>query len=230
MYNKLVEILPTDVIICAGASYNTSGGEATHVISGDWEKNRDEFVKKIQRVDSNKKMIILNYDIFSEGINVPGITGVMFLQGKMPSVPKVIQNVGRSTRIHPIDRDRLIRGEIKVGGDGWVKPNCAVIIPYWDSTSEFTKKLLVDIIRKLRSKLDFSPKLVLSVGDDFAESDGGLDLDGLNKKDKKEKKWKLINEINQEIENLNLLDIDQKEANRINSLSKLELLQEKFGK
>jgi superfamily II DNA or RNA helicase len=229
MYSKLMEIIPSDILICAGASYNDFGGEANHVISGDWEKNRDEFVKKIQKVESDKKMIILNYDIFSEGINVPGITGVMFLQGKMPSIAKVIQNVGRSTRIHPIDRKRLKNSEIVVGSDGWVKPNCAVIIPYWDSTSEFTKRILADIIRKLRSKLDFSPRLILSIGDDFAKSKGKLDLDGLNQKDKNQKKWKLINEINQEIENMDLQEIDHKENNRINSLSKLDLLKEKFG-
>lgn len=227
LYFKLSEIVSSDVVICAGASYG--GAEASHVIGGDWEKNRDEFVKKIQRVPSDKKMIILNFDIFSEGLNVSGITGVMFLQGKMPSMPKVIQNVGRSTRLHPIDRARLRKGEIKFGGKGWIKPNCAVIIPYWDATSEFTKNLLADIIRKLRSKMEFSPSLILSVGEDFGKSEDLNDLDGLNKLDKKLKKWKLIEEINHEIEKLDMKEYDEKEKARINDMSKLELLKEKFG-
>jgi hypothetical protein len=228
LYSKLSEIIPTDVVICAGASYG--GSEANHVIGSEWEKNRDEFVKKIQKVPSNKKMIILNFDIFSEGLNVSGITGVMFLQGKMPSLPKIIQNVGRSTRLHTIDRDRLRIGEIEVGGSGWVKPNCAVIIPYWDAASEFTKNLLADIIRKLRSKMEFSPSLVLSVGEDFGKSEDLNDLDGLNKLDKKLKKWKLIEEINHEIERLEMKDIGDVEKKRIGDLTKLELLKEKFGK
>lgn len=222
MYFKLSKIISDDVTICAGASYNNFSGEANHVIGGDWEKNRDEFVKKIQRVPSNKKMIILNFDIFSEGLNVSGITGVMFLQGQMPSIPKVVQNVGRSTRLHPIDRDKLRIGEISVGGEGWVKPNCAVIIPYWDSKSEFTKNLLADIIRKLRGKLDFSPKLVLSVGEDFGKSEGKNDLDGLNNLNKKDKKWKLIEEINHEIERLELNEQAIKNQKYLDSLSNEE--------
>lgn len=223
MYSKLIDILPNDVILCAGASYNPNG--VKHVIGKEWESNRDEFVKKIQRVASNKKMIILNFDIFSEGINVPGITGVMFLQGKMPSLPKVVQNVGRSTRLHAIDRIRFKNNEIVVGGKDWVKPNCAVIIPYWDSSSEFTKNILADIIRKLRSKFDFSPNLILSVGDDFAKTDNDIDLDGLNNVEKSKKKWKLIDEINQEIEKLDLIDVDQKEKERIEKMSELEFFQ-----
>jgi hypothetical protein len=223
LYFKLSEIIPSDVVICAGASYG--GSEASHVIAGDWEKNRDEFIKKIQKVPSNKKMIILNFDILSEGLNVSGITGVMFLQGKMPSLPKIIQNVGRSTRLHPFDRDRLRSGEIEVGGENWVKPNCAVIIPYWDSISEFTKNLLADIIRKLRSKMEFSPSLILSVGEDFGKSEDLNDLDVLNKLDKKLKKWKLIEEINHEIEKLDLNEEAIKKQQYIDSLSKEERIE-----
>lgn len=228
LYHTLSNVIDKDIIICAGASYG--GAHANHVIGSDWERNRDEFIKKIQKIPSNKKMIILNFDIFSEGLNVSGITGVMFMQGKMPSIAKVIQNVGRSTRLHPIDRKRLISGEISVGGDGWVKPNCAVIIPYWDSTSEFTKKILADIIRKLRSKMEFSPSMILSVGDDFAKSSGNNDLDGLNKVDRVKKKWKLIEEINHEIEGLELKEINEKEMLVIQGLSKLELLKNAFDK
>jgi len=217
LYHKLVELVDKDVIICAGASYG--GGEANHVIGGDWERNRDEFIKKIQRVKSDKKMIILNFDIFSEGLNVPGITGVMFMQGKMPSIAKVIQNVGRSTRLHKLDRDRLRKGEIIVGGSGWVKPNCAVIIPYWNDSTENTKRILADIIRKLRSKMEFSPAMVLSIGDDYAKSGDKDELDGLNELDKKKKKWKLIKEINQEIESLELDEEAIKEQDYVDSLS-----------
>ena len=62
--------------------------------------------------------------------------------------------------------------------------------------TKFTKNILADIIRKLRSKFEFSPNLILSVGDDFAKTDNDIDLDGLNKVEKSKKKWKLINEIN----------------------------------
>lgn len=223
LYHKLSSIISKDIIICAGASYG--GTVANHVIGTEWERNRDEFVKKIQKVPSDKKMIILNFDIFSEGLNISGITGVMFLQGKMPSIPKVIQNVGRSTRLHPIDRKRLRKGEIKVGRLGWIKPNCAVIIPYWDATSEFTKNLLAHIIRELRNKMEFSPSLVLSVGEDFGKSEDLNDLDGLNKLDKKEKKWKLIKDINHEIEKLDKSFANIAEQEYVDSLSDEERIE-----
>lgn len=220
MYHLISALVDSDVIVCAGASYG--GSEANHVIGGDWEKNRDEFIKKIQSVKSNKRMIILNFDIFSEGLNVSGITGVMFLQGKMPSIPKVVQNVGRTTRLHLIDRDRFRKGEISVGGTGWIKPNCAVIIPYWDAKTGMVKKILADVIRKLKNEFGYSPVLNLSVGDDLGKSDGLNDLEGLNELDKKEKKWKLIAEIEHDIEKLEKADIDAEEKERINNMDQIE--------
>lgn len=221
MYFKMSEIMPSDVTICAGASYNDFGGDANHVIGNDWERNRDEFVKKIQNVPDNRKMIILQFDIFSEGINVPGITGVLFLQGKMPSLPKVIQNVGRSTRLHKIDRSKIFSGDLTTNEyDKWVKPYCAVIIPYWDSRSEFTKNILASTIKKLRDSWEFDPHFVLSIGDDFAESDKNDDEEGLNNPDKKSKKSKLIEEIQNEIE---VLDNNESELERQNMINEMDM-------
>lgn len=225
MYDMLKLVLPKDILVCAGASYN-EGGEANHVIGDEWENNRDEFIKKLQRIKDNQKLIILNYDIFSEGINIEGITGVLFLQGKMPSIAKVIQNIGRSTRLHRIDRTNLRNGNITVGGDNWVKPHNAVIIPYWDNSTELTKKILADVVRKLRDSWEFNPHFILSVGDDFAESEGTVDLEGLNKTGGKSKKAKLIEEINNEIEKLDSVDMDLMERERINKLSDFEFFEE----
>ena len=229
MYSKLIEIVPKDIIVCAGASYNDGEGDK-HAFGSEWISNRDEFIKKIQRVKDTQKMIILNYDIFSEGINVPGITGVLFLQGKMPSIAKVIQNIGRATRLHRIDRDRLRSGEISVSDySKWVKPYCAVIIPYWDSASEFTKNILASKIRDLRDSWEFDPHFVLSVGDDLANNGEDNSDDPLNKLNKGNKKVKLIEEINHEIEILDKEQTDLKENERLQSMGKLELLKEKFG-
>lgn len=233
MYKKLIDIVPKDIIVCAGASYN-SGGDDKHAFGDEWVSNRDEFIKKIQTVKDTQKMIILNFDIFSEGINVPGITGVLFLQGKMPSIAKVIQNVGRSTRLHKFDRDRLRNGEISVDDySKWVKPYCAVIIPYWDNTSEFTKRLLADAVRKLRDSWEFDPHFILSVGDDMADGDGENYDEGLNNLNKSNKKAKLIEEINQEIETLDKNDMDLKEKEYLESLTPEErnryVLEKEFG-
>jgi hypothetical protein len=233
MHRKLSEIVDKDIIVCAGASYN-DGGEDKHTFGNEWVSNRDEFIKKIQGVKDTQKMIILNFDIFSEGINVPGITGVLFLQGKMPSIAKVIQNIGRATRLHKFDRDRIRKGEIGVNDYSvWVKPYCAVIIPYWDVASEFTKRLLADTVRKLRDSWEFDPHFILSVGDDLANGDGENSDEGLNKLNKGNKKVKLIEEINQEIEKLNEADQDLKEKQYLESLTPEErnryILEKEFG-
>ena len=218
MHRKLSEIVDKDIIVCAGASYN-DGGEDKHTFGNEWVSNRDEFIKKIQGVKDTQKMIILNFDIFSEGINVPGITGVLFLQGKMPSIAKVIQNIGRATRLHKFDRDRIRKGEIGVNDYSvWVKPYCAVIIPYWDVASEFTKRLLADTVRKLRDSWEFDPHFILSVGDDLANGDGENSDEGLNKLNKGNRKVKLIEEINQEIEILDANDLKQKEADKVSNM------------
>lgn len=222
MYKKLIDIVPSDVIVCAGASYNHGVGD-NHAFGTDWVRNRDEFIKMIQKVKDTQKMIILNFDIFSEGINVPGITGVLFLQGKMPSIAKVIQNTGRSTRLHDTDRTRLRNGEISSDDyTKWVKPYCAVIIPYWDVKSEFTKRILADTIRKLRDSWEFDPHLVLSVGDDLANGDPKNEDEGLNRLNKGNKKSTLIDEINQEIEKLKSEEIKLSEIEKINQHSEDE--------
>lgn len=225
MYHMLRKLMHSDVTICAGASYNEDGDN--HVIDDRWERNRDEFVKEIQRLPDTQKAIILNYDIFSEGINVPGITAILFLQGKMPTIYKVIQNIGRATRLHRIDRDKIRKGEIDSKDySKWVKPHCVVIIPYWDDTSEQTKRLLSDIVRKLRDSWGFDPHFILSIGEDFADSDGKNEEEGLNKLDKNDRIIKIIEEIQNEIEVMDKEVADNTEMMRIRSLSKLDLLKE----
>lgn len=225
MYDKLRGMMSSDIIICAGASYNDSG-DSNHVINGEWYKNRDEFVHKIQDIPDTKKAIILNYDIFSEGINVQGITGVMFLQGKLPSFTKIIQNVGRSTRLHKIDRDLVRKGEISSKDyTKWVKPHCAVIIPYWDTESESTKKILSEVIRELRDNWKFDPHFIVSVGEDIADLNKNQSEDPLNDLSRGDKKSKLIKEIQQEIEKMDKEAVDMIESERIRNLSNLEFFE-----
>lgn len=142
----------------------------------------------------------------------------------------MFQNVGRSTRLHKFDRDRLRNGEIGVEDySKWVKPYCAVIIPYWDVASESTKRLLADTIRKLRDSWEFDPHFILSVGDDMADGEGENSDEGLNNLNRANKKAKLIEEINQEIEVLEKNDMDLKERERIQSLNDLDWIKMNFG-
>jgi hypothetical protein len=166
----------------------------------------------------------------SEGINVAGFTGVEFLGGKLPTITKTLQNTGRATRLHKSDRDRINSGEIGVNDySKWVKPYCAVIIPYWDTESEFTTRELAKQIKSLRDNFDFDPTYYVSIGSDIGSGKKEEEMDILNKRDERSRKARVIEEIRNEIEILDMEEIDINESNRLNSLSKLELLKEKFG-
>jgi hypothetical protein len=206
------------VRICAGASRNDMSS-FNHFIDSEGIAGRSEYLEKIQNFDESEMAIVLHYDTMSEGINVSGFTGVMFLGGKLPTIIKTLQNTGRATRLHLFDRDRLGKGEIMVGDGKWIKPNCAVIIPFWDSESDFTKEELSKQIKGLRDNFGYDPVYYVSIGSDIGSGKKKDDMEGLNKKDEKNKKSELIEEIQHYIERFDKEESDLKEIERINSMS-----------
>ena len=216
------------VKICAGASRNETSN-FNHFIDGEGISDRSQYLERLQKLNDSDKAIVLHYDTMSEGINLAGFTGVEFLGGKLPTIIKTLQNTGRSTRLHKMDRDRIISGEISTADySKWVKPFCSVIIPYWDRESEFTTNELARQIKSLRDNFGYDPVYYVSIGSDIGKGKKPEDMDVLNKKDEKNKKSALIEEINHHIELMDKEDIDLKEQIRLNSLSKLELLKEKL--
>lgn len=216
-----------DVKVCAGASKNDNSN-FNHYIDSRGISDRSEYLECIQRLGDDEMAIVLHYDTMSEGINVGGFTGVEFLGGKLPTITKTLQNTGRSTRLHRDDRKGLIDGLITTDDySNWVKPYCAVIIPYWDRESEFTTRELARQIKSLRDNFGYDPVYYISIGSDLGKGDVDVDgLDILNDKGEKKKKYEIIEEINNEIEILDLEERDLKEANRIMSLSDLDFFNE----
>lgn len=212
------------VKICAGASKNNYSNFC-HFIDNEGIVGRSEYLERIQMFDDNDKAIVLHFDTMSEGINVSGFTGVEFLGGKLPTITKTLQNTGRSTRLHKEDRIKFKSGEISVGDGSWIKPNCAVIIPYWDKESEFTARELAKQIKELRDNFNYEPIFRVSIGSDLGKGKKEEEIDALNKVEKT-KKSQLIENILNEIEILDSEEMDLKEMERLNSLSKLELIKE----
>lgn len=64
--------------------------------------DRETFMKQMVEMESTEKAIIVHYDILSEGIDVPGITGIMPLRPL--GLSKFMQMLGRATRLHIDDR------------------------------------------------------------------------------------------------------------------------------
>lgn len=207
------------VKICAGASRNDIGS-FNHYIDNEGVPDRSDYLEILQKFDEGQMVIALHYDTMSEGINIQGFTGTEFLGGKLPTTTKTLQNTGRSTRLHKFDRDRLITKEISTSDySNWVKPYCAVIIPYWDKESEFTKQELARQIKSLRDDFGYNPAFRVSIGSDMAKGETPEDMDALNQKNQKNKKFELIGEIRHEIELMDQAEIDLVEDERINNMS-----------
>ena len=104
--------------------------------------NRQVFLKKIKEVgkDNNKMMLVLHYDILTEGIDVPGLTSCMPIRNLNKS--RFIQTLGRCSRLDSEDRRMLESGEIS-----------------WDDINKMNKPYAYIIL----------PELTLTHKDDMAE-------------------------------------------------------------
>lgn len=92
--------------------------------------SRREFLGRLKEDGKNtsQKLLILHYDILAEGIDVPGITGIMPLRTLSKS--KFLQTFGRAARLDPEDRLRIENKEINPNDlDEMIKPYAWVIIP-----------------------------------------------------------------------------------------------------
>ncbi|MFW6311259.1 MAG: DEAD/DEAH box helicase [Nanoarchaeota archaeon] len=111
---------------------------------------RDEFLRSLKELKDHEEAIIFHINILTEGIDVPGITGVMFLNNMKLS--KFLQSLGRSTRLHENDRKRLYNKEIKWNDhEEFTKPYAWVIVPTYGDIGEDLKSQISDTIYALRN-------------------------------------------------------------------------------
>ena len=137
-------------------------------------------------LEAKDKAIIFHVDMIGEGIDVPGITGIMPFRNCEES--KLIQNIGRATRLHPEDRKRLYRDEIGVDDKTqWIKPYTWVIIPSYMIDSEGMESRFRVIIDRLRKEYGFVPQQH-TVIDNNTGLDDDTDIDTVNDM-VKNKKW-----------------------------------------
>lgn len=227
LFNMLVGTLP-NVKICAGASVENAEGmniQGKHSIDERNIPKRDAYLKELQSLKDEEEAIVLHFDILSEGINVAGFTGIMFLSGLMLTITKILQNIGRTTRLHEIDRNRLMQKLISVNDctlkskTTWVKPCSAVIIPYWDDKSHETKKLMATIIHDLRYQYDFNARLEVNLGDDRGTAKGDEIPPNLTTDEIEKIHETLLNEIEQEIEGIRVGRLERYNAHIVDNLT-----------
>lgn len=123
-------------------------------INGE-EVNREKFLSTLQGLGDHDEAIIIHVRILSEGIDVPGITGIMPLNNLQKST--FLQTLGRATRLHPEDRRRLY--DELIGANDlkkFVKPYAWIILPTYGDLGTEIKETLSLIVRELRT-FGFNP-------------------------------------------------------------------------
>ena len=149
---------------------------------------KHRLLKNLKKLKGSDRALIFHVDMIGEGIDVPGITGVMPFRNCEEA--KLIQNIGRSTRLHPTDRKRFYANEIKVGEkDKWIKPYCWVIIPSYMVEAEGLEGRFRVIINRLRCEFGFVPQQH-TVIDNVRGNDDEQVVDTVNDMTKKKKQKK----------------------------------------
>lgn len=189
---------------------------------GNWsdeEKlSREDFLEKLKNTakDPKKRMIVLHYDILTEGIDTI-FTGVLPFKGL--GKLKFIQTYGRVARLDPEDRMRILKGEISSNElHNMFKPYGWVIIPSLLFEDIDDNSRIQKLVYELRD-YGFDPVDDLVISD---SSGGGIGIvkgpEALNEIKKKEPKVGFFIEALQ----------STMEDERIASLSLEELVTEFF--
>ena len=134
-----------------------------------WAKKQG-FLRKVKALSPSEQCLIFHVDMIGEGIDVPGITGVMPFRNC--DLVKFCQNIGRSSRLNIEDRKRFYANEITVDErnaqvtDGktpnttiktWIKPCSWIIIPSFLEDAEGFGDRFRQIIHKLRDEYGYIP-------------------------------------------------------------------------
>jgi superfamily II DNA or RNA helicase len=144
--------------------------------------NRKKFalLKKVQRLTSADQAIIFHVDMIGEGIDAPGITGVMPFRNC--EMTKFIQNIGRASRLHLEDREKLYSGEIStVDRSKWIKPYSWIIIPTFLESSDGFEDRFRRYVNELRDNYGFVPRQQIVI-DNVRGLDEDEDIDTVNDK------------------------------------------------
>lgn len=141
--------------------------------------------------DSEKKVIVLHYDILSEGIDASGFSGALLLRNMNTS--KFMQTFGRINRLDPVDREAFSRGDYAPSDTELMrKPYAYIMFPRFtkgDLNNSEQFKGYIQLMRTLGADLnDYS--FSLDRGDAGGSDDPAEFLDNIE-----EAKRKLGNEI-----------------------------------
>jgi superfamily II DNA or RNA helicase len=153
---------------------------------------RTKWLEKLQSVgdDENSEMIVLHFDILSEGIDVPGFTGISLFSA--PELDKFIQNFGRTARLDKTDRQSLKDGNITTKDlKPWKKPYSYVIVHEFNDLDKSQSESISQMVSNLR-EYGFDPKRDVIVTSQRGVVDGEPMEDLLGEDDKRRIHGKLV--------------------------------------
>jgi len=211
---EYAQLVKNGTLIYAVASDEKVGNNINGV-----KVSRREFLNrlKIDGADRTKEIIILHYDILAEGIDVPGITGILPLRTLMKA--KFLQTYGRAARLDIEDRRKLEDGEMGVHDlNLFNKPYAWVIVPTIIHEDADSKEHIGNLITELRD-YGFNPSediLTTSTPSGLPTVDGPDALNEIKKK---------CPNIGRYIEKVEA----SYEEERIAKLSHIDLLKEKLA-
>jgi superfamily II DNA or RNA helicase len=128
----------------------SSNEEIGNFVNGNRVK-RQEFLSILRQYgkDKNRELLVLHYDILTEGIDVPGFTSCLLLRTLVRS--KFYQTYGRIARLDPEDRRRLDNGDIRpIDTDKMNKPYGYVILPWITETNKDDSEFMRNLVSAMR--------------------------------------------------------------------------------
>lgn len=137
--------------------YSFSSVDGEHI---NFEKcvNRQQCICSMNNMEHDEKAILFHYDILTEGIDLPAITGVLILRNL--ETIKLLQNIGRAARLLPTDRTLLYNSD-KVNNveqfirENFIKQYSWVIIPdYLKSLNNNDAKRMREMIEQIVETYD----------------------------------------------------------------------------
>jgi len=134
-------------------------------IDGEWSRSssrtKDTFLRALQQLGPTDETIIMHINMLGEGVDVPGITGVLPLCGLGDTSAK--QLVGRAMRLWPEDRQNFYAEKISpTNKQDYIKPHAWLIVPRMNIGSVDTAARLRRIWGSLYSSHRNPERVVLS--------------------------------------------------------------------
>ena len=123
-------------------------------VQGGWYK--EQFMLALKNLKQTDNAIILHIDMLAEGIDVPGITGVLPFRDL--GTIKSCQTLGRAMRLVPEDRISFYSGARDARDTTkMIKPFAWVIIPVYSISHKDMEERVLKIAKQIRDEIGFMP-------------------------------------------------------------------------